>query len=78
MIGKINTQKLHFYFDEQISPMGAFLGSFEACLATVMEVNILFLHKVVQNSPKYPLLKGNVDNSIRSIDKFLTGKPLQH
>ena len=47
MIGKINTQKLHFYFDEQISPMGAFLGSFEAYLATVMEVDILFLHKVV-------------------------------
>ena len=71
-------QKWHIKLNEQIGPMGAFLGSFEACLATVMEVDILFLHKVVQNSPKYPLSKGNVDNSIRSIDKFLTGKPLQH
>ena len=47
MIGKINTQKWHIYLDEQISPMGAFLGSFVACLATVMEMDILFLHKVV-------------------------------
>ena len=47
MIGKINTQKWHFYFDDKISPMGAFLGSFEACLATVMEMDILFLCKAV-------------------------------
>ena len=58
--------------------MGAFFRPFGPCLATVMEMDTLFLFKVVQNSPKYPLLKGNVDNSIRSIDKFLTGKPLQH
>ena len=58
--------------------MGALAWSFRPHLAAVMEVDILFLHKVVQNSPKYPLLKGNVDNLIRSIDKFLTGKPLQH
>ena len=47
MIGKINTQKWQFYFDEQIGPMGAFLESFEDCLATVKEMDILFLHKVV-------------------------------
>ena len=46
------------------------MGSFEACLATVMEVDILFLHKVVQNSPKYPLLKGIDDNLIWSKDKW--------
>ena len=58
--------------------MGAFFRPFGPCLATVMEMDTLFLFKVVQNSPKYPLLRRIVDNLIYSKDNFLTGKSLQH
>ena len=47
--------------------MGAFFRPFGPCLATVMEMDTLFLFKVVQNSPKYPLLKGNVGGNNRVI-----------
>ena len=77
MIGKINTQKWHFELNKKFSPMGAFSRPFGPCLGTVMEMDKLFLHKVVQNSPKYPLLRQFVDNLSKSKDKFLTGKSLQ-
>ena len=75
MIGKINTQKWHFLPDDRIGPMGALSGSFGPCLATVMKMHILFLHYAVLNNLKYPLLEGNLDSLIRSIDTFLVEKP---
>ena len=75
MIGKINTQKWHFLPDDRIGPMGALSGSFGPCLATVMKMHILLLHYAVLNNLKYPLLEGNLDSLIRSIDTFLVEKP---
>ena len=64
-----------FNSDDRISPLGALSGSNWPCLATVMKIHILFLHYVVLNEPKYPLLEGNVDRCIRSIDNFFVEKP---
>ena len=44
--------------------MGAFFRPFGPCLATVMEMDTLFLFEVVQNSPKYLPLRGIVCNLI--------------
>ena len=44
-------------------------------MAAVLKVQTWILQKVVHNSPKDSLLKGNVNSFIRSIDKISTVKP---
>ena len=51
---------------KKISPMGA----------AVLKVQTWILQKVVYDSPKDSLLKGNVNSFIKSIDKISTVKPL--
>ena len=68
-------QKWHLNSDNKICTKGALSGSFGPCLATVMKMHILFLHYAVLNNLKYPLLEGNLDSLIRSIDTFLVEKP---
>ena len=71
MMSLINTQKYYFYESENLVPWEYFLGCLKPCLATLLNVQTLFMQKLVLSSPKYLPFNGFGGSCITSLDNFL-------